>query len=177
MTNQRMNSKKKTYGLILIISFVWAIYYTYNFELELSELKEVNGVLLKNPKFNSNRSGKSIELVIYEDNWRYLTSGIGYQVLDADGVKRDFKIGQSITLLVSESSGVNEFLDRIVGVVDFYGLKSNGKTYLKLEDYNKQLYNNRCIGIFVWFILFVYYIYSFWLPDIIHFIKENKPSP
>jgi len=172
MINQNPNLKRNFFGSILIIGLVWAIYHTYYFELELSELKEVKGVLSKDPNFKSNRHVNSLELVIYEDNWRYLATGNSYEVLDVNGVKEDLKKGQQITLLISQVTGINELLDQIVGVVDFYELRSNGKTYLKLEDYNSELKNNRFTFIFIWLFFFISYIYKFWFKDKIRF--RNK---
>jgi len=156
--------KKIIYGLILLIGLTWMIHYILYYKIELSELKEVNGILKKNPKFDSNR-GKYLELVIYEDDRRYHVNGIGYHELDIYNLRNDLKKGLPVTILVSKSIGINEFLDGIVGVVDFYGLKANNKIYLDLNNFNKGLKNNRFFGLIIWFVFFGTYIYSFWIKD------------
>jgi hypothetical protein len=162
------NLKKIIFGAMLTIGLFWTLDYAINFEIELSELKEVKGILKKSPKFDIVRgAGRYIELVISEDDYRYHTNGIGYDALKINELKKDFKIGQSVTFLVSKGTGIEELLDGLFGVVDFYGLKSNGKTYLNLQDYNKGRRGNRYTCIIIWFFFFGFYIYNFW-------IKVNK---
>ena len=155
--------KKILYGSLLALGLVWLTEHAINFELKLSELKPVSGILESNPKFDRSRNGRYIELEILEDQWRYQTGGIGYKALDESNAQADLLKGESVTFLVSKSTGINEFLDGIVGVVDIYGLESNGKTYLSLEEYNKRREDNRFGGFFIWIIFFGIYIYGFWI--------------
>lgn len=161
-------NKKILFGIVLLISFIWSINFFFNYKLKNSDLKKITGTLSKIPLFSSTSKSSYVELILDNSSSRYHTGGIGLKEMDKKAVKRDLTIGSTITLLVSKEKGVNEVLDDLVGVVDFYDLKSNGISYLSLEDYNNGRKGNRIFVLVLWSIFFCIYIYSFW------FSIENK---
>tara|TARA_R110002072_G_scaffold302577_1_gene486388 strand:- start:5617 stop:6120 length:504 start_codon:yes stop_codon:yes gene_type:complete len=161
-------TKKILFGTALVIGLIWTINYFFNSHLKNSDLKEITGTLSTPPLFSSTSKDNYVELILNNGTSRYHTSGIGYKEMDREAVKKDLKTGDRITLLVSKERGINEVLDGLVDVIDFYDLKSNGITYLELEKYNEQRKGNRVFFFVLWSFFFGLYIYSFWFTNESH---------
>lgn len=160
------NVKKVFYGVLLTACLGWIVNYAFNYDLDNSELKEYTGTLSKDPEFyTAGRGNHYMRLKFINDENKYLSSGIGLQALDKEGVKSNLHKGTIVTILVANKTGVNEYLDGIVNVVDIYGLKSEGKDYLKLDDFNEGRKSNRPFFFIIWFVLFGFYIYNFWIKN------------
>lgn len=104
-----------------------------------------------------------MELDLDSDQYRYQTDGISYAALDKDGVKSELNRGSQIHILVAKHFGFEEMMNLFVGIKRFYGLKSDKKTFLKLNDYNKEKEGTRYSALFIWLIFAGLFIYSFWI--------------
>lgn len=160
------NIKKVLYGIFLAIGLVWIINFSYNYKIERSELIEHTGVLSRDPEFCSGgRSGHYLRLKFKKEKFKYLASGIAYQALDMEAFKSDISKGARVTVLIAKESGVNEYLDGVVNVIDIYGLNSEGTDYLALEEMNEERHGNVWFSAIIWCILFGIYFYHNWLKD------------
>lgn len=104
-----------------------------------------------------------MELELDSDQYRYQTDGLSYDALDKDKVKTEITAGSRIEILVSKNIGFEEMMNLFVGIKRIYGLKSNNKTYLKLDDYNHGKKDTRYLPLFIWLIFGGMYIYNFWI--------------
>ena len=159
----KRNTKKILYGSILLIVLIWLINYFFNYSIERSELTEISGYLQQVPKFEKGKGGWHMELELDSDQYRYQTDGLSYDALDKDGVKTEITAGSRIQILVAKNIGFEEMMNLFVGIKRIYGLKSNNKTYLKLDNYNHGKKDTRYLPLFIWLIFGGMYIYSFWI--------------
>lgn len=104
-----------------------------------------------------------MELDLDSDQYRYQTDGISYAALDKDGVKSELNRGSQIHILVAKHFGFEEMMNLFVGIKRFYGLKSDKKTFLKLNDYNKEKEGTRYSALFIWLVFAGLFIYNFWI--------------
>ncbi len=102
-----------------------------------------------------------MELDLDSDQYRYQTDDLSYDALATDDVKSELKTGSQIQILVSKNIGFEEMMNLFVGIKRIYGLKSNKKTFLKLDDYNKGKEDTRYSPLFVWLIFAGLFIYNF----------------
>lgn len=172
----KRHSKKILFGSLLLILLVWVINGIINFELNNSNSTKVSGILRKDPKFDHTKSGRYLELVLIENRFRYHVGGTIYSDLDVGGVQTELKKDSLVSFYILKSKGINEFLDELVGVVDIYGLESNRKKFLRLEDVNKRNKTDRYYPIIIWLILFTIYLFSNWIKFPIHIFKSKKEN-
>ncbi len=157
------NTKKILYGSILLITLGWSVNYFFNYSIRKSELTEISGYLHNEPKFDKGKGGWYMELDLNSDEYRYQTDGLSYDALDVDGVKSELNAGSQIQILVAKNTGFEEMMNLFVGIKRIYGLKSNKKTFLKLNDYNKGKEGTRYSALFIWLIFAGLFIYNFWI--------------
>jgi hypothetical protein len=151
--------KKKLFGVALAIGLIWVVNYSFNFAVERSELKEVSGVLSKGPIIHNGKKGhRCIKMEINEDVFEYKASGLSYEALNKTDLFRELKKGSLVTFLVSKENGSDAHLN----LRDFYELRSKGKYYLILKDYNQGRKENRVYFLLIWCVLLVIYIRKYW---------------
>lgn len=126
-------------------------------------MTEISGYLHNEPKFDKGKGGWYMELDLNSDEYRYQTDGLSYDALDVDGVKSELNAGSQIQILVAKNTGFEEMMNLFVGIKRIYGLKSNKKTFLKLNDYNKGKEGTRYSALFIWLIFAGLFIYNFWI--------------
>ncbi len=157
------NTKKILYGSILIVALGWSINYYFNYSIERSDLIEISGNLQHKPTFSSVKGGWHLEFELNTDKYRYQTDGLGYDALDKDGVKTVLAVGSPVQILIAKNVGFEEIMNLLVGIKRIYGLKSDKKTFLKLNDYNKGKEGTRYTALFIWLIFAGFFIYNFWI--------------
>ena len=104
-----------------------------------------------------------MELDLVSDKYRYQTDRLSYNALDIEGVKSELIKNSKVEILISKNIGFKEMMNLFVGIKRIYVLKSNNKTFLNLNDYNKEKKQTKYLPLILWFIFLIIYIQSFWL--------------
>ena len=144
------------FGILLAFGLSGIIYYVFNYKIQPSDLKEVHGVLLKNPKFGKVKGSRYVEYEIYETEKRYHADATGFGA-------SCFKEGDSITFLIANNKNIIEYLNEKSGVVTIYGIKSRREAHFNLSDINKVRNENKYMLFVFWFILVAIYFHAFWI--------------
>lgn len=158
-----MKTKKVIFGIILLVVLGWSINYFFNYSIKKSELTEISGFLQNIPKFDKGKGGAYMELDLVSDQYRYQTDRLSYNALDIEGVKSELIKNRKVEILISKNNGFEEILNLFVGIKRIYVLKSNNKTFLDLNDYNKEKKQTKYLPLILWFIFLVIYIHCFWV--------------